>query len=959
MQTLLTVPPALSLAGLSVPGADWVTHDPPHQKLGSGGGTAALLAHAAHAHAPDTSFEHWCARESRIVLHAGGQSRRLPAYAATGKALLPVPVFRWSTGQRLDQSLLSLQKPLLESLLNQAAAPNATLIASGDVLVWNEAPLPRLPDVDVLCVGLWDTPETATNHGVFFTPRTHPGQLRFMRQKPDVAEIQELATQHLFLLDVGIWILSPKAIDVLMRKCGWSPDAQAFAGGTPAPFDLYTTFGQALGDTPTAHDPEISALTHAVLPLDHAEFHHFGTNADMIRSALRLQNRVHDQRRIRTPLIKPHPSIFVQNAHYACPLGPDNHDIWIENAMIGPRWRLRQRHIFTGIPDNDWNLDLPDNTCIDLVPVKDQQPDRQPDRLTGVRIYGFTDAFQGPAAHPDTLWMGRPAAQWFSDRDLPPPADTDLQQTPLFPLLPQSALTENFLRWFIGLPCDNPAAALQTYHHARKVSAEELAALADLPRLFAERARRFTASLPALARNAHRSVFYQIDLEHVARHYAASDHPLPDPPPAAPGNLFPQLHHRMFQAEVLRHRHQPGQRQEDAAFATLREAVISPFRGQNLTPRNTAMSDQVIWARSPVRLDLAGGWTDTPPACFLHGGQVVNLAVELNGQPPIQVFARTADTPRITLRSIDLGITEHLETYEDIAGYNQLGSGFSIPRAALALAGFHPDFQAVPRWHSLAGQLRDFGGGIELSLLCAVPKGSGLGTSSILAATVLAALSELCGLGWDLPAIGNRTLALEQMLTSGGGWQDQFGGIFPGLKFLRTPPGLEQSPEIRWLPEHLFTYPQHKQNLLLYYTGITRVAHNVLGDIVRGMFLNRCDTLHILEEIRHHALETHACLQQSDFQALGTRLRRSWDLNRRLDPGTAPPAIEALTRQVDDAVFGMKLLGAGGGGYLLMAAKDPAAAARIRQTLDAKPPNNRARFVEFTLSTQGLQVTRS
>ena len=121
MKTLLSVPPALStLAPAGI--ADFLTHDPPDRKLGSGGGTAHLLHQAWRAEADALRFADWLAAEPRILLHAGGQSRRLPAYAPGGKALLPVPVFRWSTGQRLDQTLLDLQKPLLSELLERAPA---------------------------------------------------------------------------------------------------------------------------------------------------------------------------------------------------------------------------------------------------------------------------------------------------------------------------------------------------------------------------------------------------------------------------------------------------------------------------------------------------------------------------------------------------------------------------------------------------------------------------------------------------------------------------------------------------------------------------------------------------------------------------------------------------------------------------------------------------------------------
>jgi galactokinase/mevalonate kinase-like predicted kinase len=337
---------------------------------------------------------------------------------------------------------------------------------------------------------------------------------------------------------------------------------------------------------------------------------------------------------------------------------------------------------------------------------------------------------------------------------------------------------------------------------------------------------------------------------------------------------------------------------------------------------------------------------------------VVNAAVELNGQPPIQVFARVGSEPRITLRSIDLGITQHLESYDDILSYGEIGSGFSIPKAALALAGFHPEFQSAP-CNSLREQLEAFGGGLELSLLCAVPKGSGLGTSSILAATVLGALSECCGLGWDLMDIGNRTLALEQMLTSGGGWQDQFGGITHGLKMIRTTPGLGQIPEIRWLPDHTFTSPALKNNLLLYYTGLTRVAKDILAEIVQGMFLNQKDLRETLEALALHAEEFYEVMQRGAFAEIGPLIQRTWELNQSMDPGTNPPQVQSILASIEPELTGAKLLGAGGGGYLLLCAKNATAAARVRQTLESAPPNPLARFVDFELSTQGLQVTRS
>ena len=91
------------------------------------------------------SLAEWLPREKRILLHAGGQSRRLPSYAPSGKILTPVPVFRWERGQRLSQDLLSLQLPLYEQMMDMAPEGIHTMVVSGDVLVRTSHPLQPIP----------------------------------------------------------------------------------------------------------------------------------------------------------------------------------------------------------------------------------------------------------------------------------------------------------------------------------------------------------------------------------------------------------------------------------------------------------------------------------------------------------------------------------------------------------------------------------------------------------------------------------------------------------------------------------------------------------------------------------------------------------------------------------------------------------------------------------------------
>ena len=898
MRKLLSLPPNLvgsfhDVTGLSRE-AYFCTCDPVGHRLGSGGGTVWLLEECQRADGAD-DFSAWLANEKRILLHAGGQSRRLPSYAPSGKILTPIPVFRWERGQRLSQDLLSLQLPLYEKMMSMAPERIHTMVVSGDVLIRANQPLQPIPDADVVCYGLWLDASVAKNHGVFVSSRQTPSVLKQMLQKPSVQTLADLQRDHFYLTDIGVWLLSDKAVALLRKR--------SRAGETLKEYDLYSEFGCALGTEPTLVDEELRELTVAIVPLAGGEFYHFGTSREMISSTLAIQNLVNDQREIMHHDRKPHPSIFVQNAVTMVPFTEQNTNIWVENSHIGCRWQLSHDHVITGVPENDWQLTLAPGECIDVVPIGETQ--------YAVRCYRIDDRFAG-----------------------------DEQQKRQFPVVER---------------LDD----LSDLKPVRMISAEEISNEANLRRLFAQRLAFRNKNWPALARNWSHSVFYQLDLADAAEAFRQAEIPMPaqlteDAP------LMTRIHDAMFRGD------------SDKAFALLREGLTehtgtgtqcsqtnadvlrqAKRRSRASVPVYSVYDDQIVWGRSPVRIDIAGGWTDTPPYCLMEGGNVINFAIELNGQPPLQAYVRPSREPRIVLRSIDLGAVEVVETNEQLTDFMHVGSPFSIPKAALVLAGFGLPSQTLKQ------QLETFGAGIELTLLSAIPAGSGLGTSSILAATVLGALNDFCGLGWDKNEIGHRTLMLEQMLTTGGGWQDQFGGLLAGVKLLQTGRGFDQSPQVRWLPNDLWLQPEYRACHLLYYTGITRTAKSILAEIVRRMFLNHNAELRLLREMKEHTMDMYEAIQRNDFLRMGQLVRKTWLQNQTLDTGTNPAAVSALTALVDDLCLGYKLPGAGGGGYLYMIAKDPEAAARIKQILNEHRNNKNARFVEMSLSTTGLQISRS
>lgn len=945
MEYLLSLPPNLVNHFHSITKADpkqwYCTSDPLDARLGSGGGTVWLMQSCHEAQMPHSTFDQWLQSKRHILLHAGGQGRRIPAYSPSGKILTPIPVFRWERGQRIDQTLLDFQAPFYERIMQAAPASLHTLIASGDVMI-RATDIGQIPEADVVCFGMWEEPSLAKNHGVFMISRDNPSALDYMLQKPSPQQLGALAMSHYFLMDIGVWLLSDKAVERL-RQLATNPD------GSLRNYDLYSEFGTGLGLNPSQPEPLLADLSVKIVPLDNGEFYHYGTSRELLSSTTTLMNYVKDQRLIMHHSIKQHPSIFTQNAIVRSSVDLNQPNIWIENSYLPSSWSLAPRSIITGVPINSWNIKLRSGQCIDIVPIGEDE--------YALRPYGFEDAFRGPLDDPTVTLLEEPITAWLAKRGIGLDDfsyTADIQRADLFPVCSDIDTLGQILNWFISDEPDPGITAV--WRQMPRLSADGISNQANLARLNHQRKSFQSANIVALAKNYNDSIFYQLDLKDVAEKFREYKLDTIQPLDAS-APLMTRIHDAMLRSHFLQLSGDDGSAQSDQAFSLLQQGMIENVLRQKCMPRLDVCLDQIVWGRSPVRVDVAGGWTDTPPYSLYSGGNVVNFAITLNGQPPLQVYVKPNKDYNIVCRSIDLGAQEVISTYDELAVFNKVGSPFSIPKAALALAGFLPAY-CQTNYSSLRAQLEDFGSGIEITLLSAIPAGSGLGTSSILAATVLGAVSDFCRLGWTKQEICNRTLVLEQLLTTGGGWQDQYGGVLHSIKLLQSNAGFDQNVSASWLPETLFRHEEGACHLL-YYTGITRTAKNILADIVKGMFLNDADRLTILNEMKGHALHMSDAIQRGDFQTYGQLLRHSWELNCRLDPGTAPDSVKQLCSLIDDLCLGYKLPGAGGGGYMYMLAKDPEAAVRIRHLLNANPMASNARFVEMALSDTGLQVSRS
>jgi fucokinase len=183
----------------------------------------------------------------------------------------------------------------------------------------------------------------------------------------------------------------------------------------------------------------------------------------------------------------------------------------------------------------------------------------------------------------------------------------------------------------------------------------------------------------------------------------------------------------------------------------------------------------------------------------------------------------------------------------------------------------------------------------------------------------------------------NQVLVVEQMLTSGGGWQDQVGAVVPGFKLTTTQPGIPQHFQVERLELGPETLQELSERLLLVYTGQQRVARNILELVVADWLSRREDLVATLSQLREDAYAMREALVGGDVETFGGLLTRYWEGKKVLNAHTTNATIDALLERVADLCSGYGIAGAGGGGFLVLLARDAAGRAQIEQRLKSTP----------------------
>lgn len=327
--------------------------------------------------------------------------------------------------------------------------------------------------------------------------------------------------------------------------------------------------------------------------------------------------------------------------------------------------------------------------------------------------------------------------------------------------------------------------------------------------------------------------------------------------------------------------------------------------------------------QAPVRISFGGGGTDLPAYYRVHGGLVLSTAITAYAQ----VHVTPTVDKSIVLVSQDYGLVERWE-----AG--------CLPVVAEPLR----LVKAAVERYGAALQKR----GARIAVRCAVPPGTGLGSSSAVAVALVTALAQYCGETLGKATAAERACELELgRLAMPIGKQDQYASAFGGLNLIHfTGEDVKVTPVVigREVTAAL------DERLLLWSTGKSRDAATILQHqaIASGTQLATIERLH---HLKHLAWEMHAALQAADLDGFGRLLDQAWREKRQLSRGISSDAIDAWYRLAQNhGALGGKITGAGGGGFLLLYCP-----LEQQKTLRMALSDAGLRELQFNFDWQGVQ----
>jgi fucokinase len=473
------------------------------RRVGSGGSTLQCLAEVLRRErqpgddrARTFSAEATLCRLRILVVHAGGDSRRLPAYSPCGKIFIPLPgethsVLGYTLFDRLVAAFLDLP----------AGAPGAgqVVIASGDALIRFDPAAVRFGAPGITAIGAPASPEEAARHGVF-CPNAD-GSVRLYLQKPDLNAQRQagaIGRDGRTVLDAGVMSFDGGAAARLLSAFRTPAAREAVLSHG---IDLYREVCCALGtETTLAHyigtarasgsrlDEALLASLFAELhpiplhvqSLDGCGFLHFGSTSQLISSGLELVEQ--DQG------APPATTVLAIDNEVRAGGGIEGREAWVEGCRIGAPLHLRGRNVVAGVDVLD-PLELPEGACLDI----SSGLDRTGGQVYFIRCYGVDDTFKRPVVDGATF-CGKPLAEWLLAAGAPvsgiwdeatPESERTLWNARIFPAEREHGAFRRWL-WMFDAASATPAQKLE-FDSADRYSSAEIAIRADHTTFYARR----------------------------------------------------------------------------------------------------------------------------------------------------------------------------------------------------------------------------------------------------------------------------------------------------------------------------------------------------------------------------------------------------------------------------------------------------------------------------------------
>ena len=931
-----------------------VLPDPDGKRVGSGGATFNVMRYVSEqveAEQTDNVF-----RNKRIlVIHSGGDSKRVPQYSAIGKLFSPVP-------RELPDGRGSTLFD--EFMVGMAGVPSrikeGMLILSGDVLLlFNPLQIDAVFD-GAAAISIKEHVQIGKNHGVFLNDGSdNVRQFLHKQSETHLREVGAVNNQNCVDIDTGAvlfdsnlmqslfsLILTDGKVDQKKFEYFVSEEARiSFYGDFLYPLAKESTLEQyfkeaaegVINDRLLACRKQIWNVVHQysmkLICLSPAEFIHFGTTGELLK--LVTQN-VADYsflswtKKVMTTGAEDNCDFAAHNAYigHAAILGKD---CYIENSYILGKSIIHSGAIVSNLHLRD--IEVPSNTVWHGLTLRNGK--------FVVRVYGVKDNPKGRLKD-DTEFLGKSISEFMKKNNLMKMDLWDNEEDYLWhaKLYPVCDTREDALKYAVILDkmAIGMASKIEIYQwkECRRESLCNSFNLADVrydclfereleSRILANKfiyllscGTYYKDALKIFGLRGISEHIYEkliedakkASVELKIRIYYALSRYMKENRVVIKGNSYDMLETKCFK-EIL-----------DMIYQDAIEHLPDNY--------NYHIQEDFVDIELPVRVNWGGGWTDTPPYCNERGGVVLNAAIKLKGICPVQVSIKRINVLRVEFESQDIGVAGIAETVAEIQNCYNPYDPFALHKAALIACGIIPqsgnaDLQAI---------LKKLGGGIYLSTqVIGVPKGSGLGTSSILSAACVKAVFQFLGKELDNSKISEIVLCMEQIMSTGGGWQDQIGGLTKGIKFIRSIPGVHQQTDVEYVKMSECAKNELQERFALIYTGQRRLARNLLRDVVGNYIGAKPESVDALNKMAPVAALMKFELEQGNIDEFAELLNQHWELSKQLDKGSTNTCINQIFLSCQDLICGQFISGAGGGGFLQVILKKGVTKEQLRNRI--------------------------